>query len=204
MVMKVHHQTAKKAAKLGIVIRAEQDDFIAVDTRGDPAREFGGLNAAKLLDEDLAARAANGAATTVDGDRYPAHAEPAPAITCAPMHGEPPEAAEPATEPPEAASPAGRSVVKAAFRERYAQHGGSCGDAVAQALNTTCRNAKGGLDLAALVRIGNANSIDVLGRWPAVNPGQKRMLLSVVLRAMLRKGQTVQIGDIAIEPGGAS
>lgn len=87
----------------------------------------------------------------------------------------------------------GGSVVPSHYRAKYgtAQH---CGDELADVLAEQTRGANG-CDLEALVLVQKQNGIEA-DRWSALNPGQRRMNLSNVLRGKIRRGEHVVIGDV--------
>ena len=58
-----------------------------------------------------------------------------------------------------AETPATRGVVPSKFRERYAEHGGSCGDELAGLLAERTRTADGKVDFAKLKAFAEANDI---------------------------------------------
>jgi hypothetical protein len=98
-----------------------------------------------------------------------------------------------ATEPRAAAPAKAGTLISAKYRERYKD--GSCGDALAAALAAAVTRDKS-LDLDALAAVASANGID-LARWSHLNPGGRRMGLGNVLRAKVRRGETVVIRGVA-------
>jgi len=76
------------------------------------------------------------------------------------------------------------SVVPLAAKARYKAHGGTCGDAMAEAFR--------GCDQTEWAAVASANGID-FSRWSHLNNGQQRMNLGNVLRGKLRRGEQVDI-----------
>lgn len=83
-----------------------------------------------------------------------------------------------------------RSVVRADFRDRYREHGGTCGDEIATKLSAYVKGKDGKTDTAKLRRLAVANGID-FDRYTALNPGQQRMNVGNRLRALSRKGGAI-------------
>ena len=82
-----------------------------------------------------------------------------------------------------------RSVAPERYRKRYGTAGNN-GDELAAMLK----------EATALVsEIGRQNDIDVEARWGKRNTGMQRMNLGNMLRARLRKGTAVKIGELTIE-----
>ena len=90
-----------------------------------------------------------------------------------------------------------RSIVPMRFKERYAKHGGTCGDDMALELKAakTMLNAdkRETLDLAALKAIAAENGIDT-AKYEGMNNGQWRMNIGNKLRGALKGGKDVTIG----------
>ena len=90
-----------------------------------------------------------------------------------------------------------RSIVPMKFKERYAKHGGTCGDDMALELKaaTTTRNAdkREVLDVETLWAIAKLNQIDV-AKYVGLNNGQKRMNVGNKLRGLLAAGTDAKIG----------
>jgi hypothetical protein len=209
MAIRIHHATARKADKFGVVLKLEDDACVAFDPTGRGGEQRG-QHPAALLDQVLAARATSAedeTDETASSGGAGGPGEPAPP----PQAVDPPRASEvPLRDPsgttdlaaddaaalddPPVAPPAARSVVPAKYRERYKAHGGSNGDRVALALGEHCRSE------AALIEVGRQNGIEVLARWGHLNPGQRRMCTGNMLRSRLRKGQAVEIGPLRLEP----
>lgn len=94
-----------------------------------------------------------------------------------------------------------RSIVPKSFKDKYAKHGGTCGDDMALELKaaTTTQNAdkRDCLDLEALRAIASQNGLDgVLDGYiaKALNNGQLRMNIGNKLRGLLKAGTDVTIG----------
>ena len=84
------------------------------------------------------------------------------------------------------------SVVPGDYQEAYKQHGGTCGDDMANALKeAVCKDGR--TDVKLMVKVAQDNGID-LNRWSHLNVGQIRMNLGNVLRNMVRKGHGVKVG----------
>ena len=98
------------------------------------------------------------------------------------------------TDAPATPKKQSKSKVPTKYRKRYANYNGTCGDQLS-AILAEAKKA----DLS-VVEIGEANGVDVLGRWGGRNVGMQRMNLSNVLRGMVRRGEAVTIGDTVI-PG---
>lgn len=99
----------------------------------------------------------------------------------------------------ENATPKVGNIVPAKYKARYAEHGGSSGDEIANLLGTECQGEKGKIDTAKLVAVGAANGIDVNTRWGHLNVGQQRMNLGNVLRGRRKRGEKVVIGKTVFE-----
>lgn len=80
-----------------------------------------------------------------------------------------------------------KDVVPSAYREKYKESGGTCGDLIASELQ---RVAKDGID--GVVNIQFENGIERT-RWADFNNGMRRMNLANVLRGRFLKGETVTI-----------
>lgn len=78
------------------------------------------------------------------------------------------------------------SIVPLAAKARYAAHGGTCGDELAEAFAA--------VDPALWAQVATQNGVD-FGRWSHLNPGQQRMNLGNVLRGKLRRGEQVRVLD---------
>lgn len=188
--LKIHHATAKKAEAAGILLQAEGDRYVAIDTRFAPDHEFGGEAAPALVEMLLAKRAemeANGAKPVSAERQNAAHIESEDLG----------EAVE--VEDDEDDGPRG-SVISPERKVQYALNDGHCGDDVASAFRRACTDDKGNLDYQALINIGHANDVEVAELWGSHNPGMQRMNLSNVLRGKLRKGTPVVIGGTTFEP----
>lgn len=78
-----------------------------------------------------------------------------------------------------------KSVITAAYRAKYREHGGSNGDEIATQLAAYTKDGPDGL-----VALAEANSV-WKAEYLALNPGQRRMTVGNRLRALVRKGQAV-------------
>lgn len=90
--------------------------------------------------------------------------------------------------------PVAKSIVPEGFKAKYKAFGGSCGDEMAGVLGETVKGEKGKVDIAALEEVMAENGIDI-DRWSNLNVGQRRMNLGNVLRARVKRGETVTIGS---------
>lgn len=86
----------------------------------------------------------------------------------------------------EAATTERKDVVPAAYREKYKETGGTCGDFIAVALQKIAKE-NGNVDV---VKSENGIAAD---RWSTMNPGMQRMNLANVLRGTYLKGGTIKI-----------
>lgn len=104
----------------------------------------------------------------------------------------------------------GNSVVRAKYRKLYKPTKNTCGDPFVEAFEEATRDKDGKkVVIDKLVRVGKANKVDVLGRWGhlkgrdgEINVGMLRMNLGNVLRALVRNGTAVKIGEQTFEPEG--
>lgn len=78
-----------------------------------------------------------------------------------------------------------KDVVPSAYRAKYKETGGTCGDFIAEGLTKVTKD--GGLD-----SVKAENGIDA-ARWGGFNVGMQRMNLANTLRARFLKGETVKI-----------
>jgi len=102
-----------------------------------------------------------------------------------------------------------KSKVPTAYKRRYAETSPTktgCGDDADQAFRAETDGSTGEDLIAILVRIGEANGIDVEKRWGhlktasgARNAGMMRMNLGNVLRNKAKKGEKVRIGKTALK-----
>ena len=94
------------------------------------------------------------------------------------------------------ANPA-RSIVPVRFKQRYAEHGGTCGDkmalAVSSAIQTKNADGRTVLDMGVLKQIAVNNGIDYAA-YEHLNNGQKSMNVRNRLRGLLKSGKKVTIG----------
>lgn len=106
------------------------------------------------------------------------------------------ELAELLAENSEDEGTATKSIVPTGFKDKYKAFGGSCGDEMAGVLAETVKGEKGKVDIAALEEVMAQNGIDT-DRWSNLNVGQRRMNLGNVLRARVKRGESVTIGSEA-------
>lgn len=78
-----------------------------------------------------------------------------------------------------------KDVVPSAYRDKYKETGGTCGDFIATKLQSVAKD--GSLD-----SIKAENNIEA-SRWGTFNPGMQRMNLANVLRGQYLKGETITI-----------
>jgi hypothetical protein len=85
------------------------------------------------------------------------------------------------------------SVISARFREKYSEHGGSCGDDLAAQLSTyiagTDKDGKACVDMVKLERVATANGVWKPEYATATNSGLSRMTVGNRLRVKVRKGE---------------
>lgn len=81
----------------------------------------------------------------------------------------------------------GKDVVPSAYRDKYKETGGGCGDFIATTLSKV-----GNDGVAALDTVKKENGIEK-DRWSTFNPGMQRMNLANVLRGRYLKGETIKI-----------
>ena len=97
----------------------------------------------------------------------------------------------------------GPGIVPVAYRHKYELNGtGDNGDDLAYALGLYVRGTGSGrpkmnLDRLHSVATNNGLTID---KHSHLNPGHQRMIVSNILRRMLRNGVSVVIGDFTIKP----
>lgn len=91
-------------------------------------------------------------------------------------------------------APETKSIVPDGFKSKYKAFGGSCGDEMAEVLGKTVKTDKGKVDVTALEEVMAQNDIDT-DRWSNLNIGQRRMNLGNVLRARVKRGESVTIGS---------
>lgn len=80
-----------------------------------------------------------------------------------------------------------KDVVPSAYRDKYKETGGTCGDFIATQLSKVSNDG-----VEALASIKGENSIEA-DRWATFNPGMQRMNLANVLRGRFLKGETITI-----------
>lgn len=94
-------------------------------------------------------------------------------------------------------APEKRSIVPAAYKEKYAEHNDTCGSSLSMFLKeqTTGKNADGreALLVDELFAIAKANEIDVT-KYVGLNNGQKRMNVYNRLVGRLNDGKDVKVG----------
>lgn len=189
--IRIHHATAKKAAKAGVTLTVEGDRVVAVDPTVDPDREYSGVDAAQLLALVLAKRPSDDEGDDEEGE---------PEGDADDEEGEPEGDADAEGEEEE---PEPGTIVKPKYKRAYAEFDDTCGDAFADALSTAGRKSEdGSLDLDACRQIAADNGL--ADRWvewsAALNPGQRRMCLGNVLRGKVRRGEAVTIGKTTFTP----
>lgn len=81
------------------------------------------------------------------------------------------------------------NVVNSKYKQKYAENGGNCGDAIAKAFGPITDTPE--CD-EMLRQVAIANGVDY-GRWAHCNIGQKRMNLGNVLRGKIKRGENVII-----------
>ena len=87
-----------------------------------------------------------------------------------------------------------KSIVPKVFKDRYKKQGGNCGDELADAMNSTVKGEKGKIDGTKLAAVMAQNGVEK-GRWSNLNVGQRRMNLGNVLRARIKRGEAVTVGE---------
>lgn len=88
-------------------------------------------------------------------------------------------------------APDPRSIVSADWRDRYAKHGGSCGDALSVRLRRHLEADDGSLDLTKLKALALLNGCWQPG-YERLNRGMRRLNVGNRLRALARNGVTVK------------
>lgn len=104
-------------------------------------------------------------------------------------------------EPEEGEPEEGGSVVKEAYKAKYRAFGGSCGDAMADAMKVATTTSftlpsgkvKTSVSLSALMVVAETNSVD-MSPYAGRNNGLQRMTLGNILRAKIKHGIDVQVG----------
>lgn len=94
------------------------------------------------------------------------------------------------------ANPA-KSIVPVKFKEKYADHDGSCGDKLAYSVKSflETKNADGRtvLSMERLAELASDNGID-FGKYKHLNNGQQSMNVRNRLRGLLKAGKKVRVG----------
>jgi hypothetical protein len=85
------------------------------------------------------------------------------------------------------------SVVKADFRARYAEHGGSSGDELSVRLRKHLETDDGTIDLAKLRALAETNDV-WSERYAGLNAGMQRLNVGNRLRALVRRGGKIKWG----------
>jgi hypothetical protein len=88
---------------------------------------------------------------------------------------------------------ASSSVIKSAFRDRYKENGGGCGDWLHHALNELTKNPHGDFDVDAFTDILERNGVDDWAKYR--NPGLLRMSGGVRLRAIVKRTGVLKTPD---------
>lgn len=96
----------------------------------------------------------------------------------------------------------GGNIIGDDYRKKYGKAqtiGDTVSDALRKAVTGTTKSGKDGkgtkefVDPKLLKSVGKANGVDT-ARWDHLNVGQQRMNLGNVLRAMVKRGEHVEIG----------
>jgi len=87
-----------------------------------------------------------------------------------------------------------KSIVPLDYKAKYKAFGGTCGDEMAEVLTEAVRGESGKVDQKLLENVMAQNNIE-RGRWNDRNVGQRRMNLGNVLRARIKRGEFVQVGE---------
>lgn len=85
------------------------------------------------------------------------------------------------------------SLVPADWRAKYAEHGGSCGDDLAEQLRKHTAKPDGTIDIGKLKRLGEANGV-WRPEYEKLNAGLARMTCGNRLRALERGGIAIKWG----------
>lgn len=85
-------------------------------------------------------------------------------------------------------------VVNSKYKQEYGAKQ-RCGDDMSETLNAATRSADDTLDMELLLAIQMANGLDPK-RWEHLNPGQRVMNTSNVLRNRVKKGEYVIVGSV--------
>ena len=97
------------------------------------------------------------------------------------------------TSPAPAKGEDARSVVPADWRAKYAEHGGSCGDELAERLRRHLGAADGTIDLTKLKRLAEVNGV-WRTEYAKLNAGLRRLSVGNRLRALVRAGVAIKWG----------
>ena len=87
-----------------------------------------------------------------------------------------------------------RSIVPTAYKTKYALTNDTCGDALAFAIKDLVNPTGKRVEIETLEALMATNGIDT-DRWSHLNNGQRVMNTSNVLRAKVKRGERVVVGD---------
>jgi hypothetical protein len=87
-----------------------------------------------------------------------------------------------------------RSIVPNAYKAKYALTKDTCGDSLAFAIKDLVNPTGKRVEIESLEALMAANGIDT-DRWSHLNNGQRVMNTSNVLRAKVKRGERVVVGD---------
>lgn len=191
----IHHATAARAKKLGIVL--EQVDHDLFSATKDGAQLAEGTDPKAVLAK---------AEATLPKPEKPVKTPKAPKAKKAKgkkrrkasEDGEDEDGDEEGGEP--------KSVIAAKYKKRYQPNKDTCGDRLVAPVFEYTHPDGEDLDPKLLVKLGKDNGVDVMDRWGHIqrrgggwNTGMARMNLVNVLRGKLRRGEDVVIGSKTIK-----
>lgn len=203
-VIRIHHNTVKKAAKYGVHFMELNDGSVcAVHNH---IRLCAAKTAALALEMAIGMIEPGKTTAQVNG----APAAPAPQSSVAPTSPRPKHTAKPAAKSPvkpvskSAAKPAQelqdpfatpartKSIIKPEYVAKYRANGMTCGDAVSLGLARAFGGAKKGeFDWGAFVAFAKANGA-WNDRYLSLNNGSMKMTVSNNLRQKLKRGEVIK------------
>ncbi len=185
--IRIHHATQARAAKFGITLNVSENE---VEASKDGCILASAPQANVALDTAIAAieRSHNENDETFEGEGQ----DDAESVDASDID----ETIEQAMAPTEGAEPKpSRSVIKPTFRDRYKEHGGNCGDDLAQLLSkhvtVSDNDGKSRVDMAKLKALVKLNGLEWKPEYDVLNPGLIRMTCANRLRALSRRGKTI-------------
>lgn len=187
--IRIHHNTAKRAAKFGITLTISENE---VEASKDGHMLASSPQANKALDTAIAKL--NGAAAPVEQPKAKARKAAKKAKKARrPSRDEELEDGEDEDEGDE--EDASKSIVKRKYKKMYRPNRNTCGDELSSLITSHVRTLKGEdgklrVDPKKLVRFAKANDVWVPG-YADLNVGQQRMNIGNRLRAKVEAGHDV-------------